>query len=428
MRAQQAGHGGGKKAAAQSRGLLVEEAAERRELFAEITRARAVAKSRRQHLAAHPAAVFKAKRRAEMLAKNPAAVLPEPGPNFETVAMYQGAVERLLRDTPGETWIAAMHLMDGRPVESAATWNMHSSALNWWALKQVDALLASQERMQEGGARDPWHPNFQIWSNTVRRLKFAREILELAPHESPIEEKRKRVSKRGSLAGLTDNWIMEVYSDMAGSRWQLPFLAAAVTGSRPAEMTEGLSFTATSKFLKIRLAGAKFSDISGQEWRELTWEIGPNTSPAIREMHRLAMDAHGSLKASFDDPCPEDAKSPFSKAIARAVKRLYPRHKHRVSAYSLRNAYASDCKASEVLTDDQKSQSLGHIAAETKGFYGSKRASRAGYSVAPTTVTAKDAVRPGFKHANTMSLGEVKEHKLTAQAAAKKMKAKTSKR
>lgn len=255
-----------------------------------------------------------------------------------TAAEYARVYERLMRE--------------GRRAgssENGRTRAVERSAYRYHAARRLDALLKSGDLREAA----------KVWSelNAVEReAREARQAYEkrLEAGERPAST-QQRQTKRTSLRGLPSDWREQLVSAAQKSRYAKQLQVMALCGCRPAELARGVIVTRSQNGdLVLRIEGAKVSARTGggQSWREVT------------------IDADHPLAAGLDDG---RYAVPTAKAIEEAVshfaKRLWPGKKSAISAYSLRHAFASDVKASEVEIEAQ-AQALGHASTATMQRYG----------------------------------------------------------
>lgn len=255
-----------------------------------------------------------------------------------TAAEYARVYERLVRD--------------GRRAgssENGRTRSVERSAYRYHAARRLDALLKS------GDVREA----AKIWSelNAIEReAREARQAYEkrLEAGEKPPST-QQRHTKRVSLRGMPSDWREQLVSAAKESRYAKEIQVIALCGCRPAELVRGVTVTrSASGDLVLRIEGAKVSERTGggQSWREVT----------IDADHPLAV---GLEDGRYAVP---KAKA-IEEAVAHFAKRLWPGKKAAISAYSLRHAFASDVKASEVEIEAQ-AQALGHASTATMQRYG----------------------------------------------------------
>lgn len=313
-------------------------------------------------------------------------------PSERTVAGYV-AKAQLIVDRAGQGAGIDELIAQAKQTRSASTWFSRRAALKHSFRALLDKLLAEQDIMQraikaaQSIGRDP---DLVAWQKAVKRIGDMtawHERLRAEPGP-PIEERRRRHSKRGDLRGLPDDWRERIVARMPN--YQLAALTSAVTGCRPEELKKGVQLTLEGGMLVATIQGAKVTAKAGQEWRRLSWP-GDSNSLLVRML--ISEVQAGASVAQI-----KDAKA-YSGAMRAAAKREWPKRKTTVTPYCMRHAMAADMKASG-LDAAEISAALGHCSDVTKKYYGSWSQGRAG-GVAPQSVEAARAVRiaksPAFR-------------------------------
>ncbi len=234
-----------------------------------------------------------------------------------------------------------------------------------------------------GALRAAWRVSMAYWlsealresehastaeSRAAARLlarKYASQLLSQNQYYLNVTQRKKSKSKRGSLAGLPDNWRDQLI-DAIPVKHKLHCAIMILTGARPEELGKSIELCALSDSkLEIFIRGAKVSGNTdaGQSWRRLIFRGG--LSEKIRQS---VLTRDGKITVA-----PKQGLG-LQKAIAAAAQRLGFQG---VSAYSLRHAFAADLKLRQV-DPDAISLALGHVSRSSKSQYGSARNGRAG--------------------------------------------------
>ena len=289
-------------------------------------------------------------------------------PSATTIKLYQAEARRLL--LTGDPWTAAVK------TEKKSTFFLRRAALLHVCREQIGALLSDQDKLQRAGLVDK-----PEWLNKVKALKNALILVENTPIDVPKHLIKRRETKRVDLWKLPVDWRETMISRLPTYREAAA--VAAISGCRPSELAHGVQVSVADGVLKILISGAKISEISGQEWRELCFKL-PSTNPLAMILGRIALQKQGEIVVKIDS-----AKA-FSGAVREAGKRAFPQFSHTITPYSFRHQVASDLKAADL--GDQISQALGHSAEKTRGSYGEWGAGNG--SMAPDAVNAARAVKP----------------------------------
>lgn len=302
-----------------------------------------------------------------------------------TIADYESEFNRLFikrMEFGGDIWKAAAQ------TQRVTTWFKRRASILYVLRKCICGLVTKQERLQEELKNAlPQDSRWALWRELVSNLSGASAVFRAAPVGAPLVMRAKRQSKR-RLGGVPIDWREQLSRRLP--RWRIPFLVAAVTGCRPAELVKGVVMEVHGDDLKARITGAKVGLVSGQEWRQLSWNLIASTSPLIRQLAAHVRQNGGKCLVDLGTENINPARA-FSDGIRAAAKRAWPKRKSTITAYSLRHAAASDMKSS-ALSSDEISASLGHVAIATKSSYGqAARGLRS--SVAPQKVTAARIVR-----------------------------------
>lgn len=196
-------------------------------------------------------------------------------------------------------------------------------------------------------------------------LRLADPITKISPemnglfaqirHFDPTKERNENKGKRKTLKSFPDDWRQRIF-DAATPRLRKSVAIHALTGCRPAELEKGITISESGEgVLTFRIQGAKTDRGHGQPVRTLTISRNPNNA-----IFYDVLEGGGEFK--------ED--SGFVRVnLHRLSRKLWPRHKSTISAYSFRHQLASDIKKSG--TDPiEIAMVLGHSGTRTQSLYG----------------------------------------------------------
>jgi integrase len=188
---------------------------------------------------------------------------------------------------------------------------------------------------------------------------------------TPTRETSK-LKAANAIAKKYPDWRALVWSELVKNKspWLDHAAVAALCGARPDE----LRFAQIRKDgtnLIVRIAGAKVTDNTGQEWREFTLK-----DDKTQEFAHLFEKATDTLKTVGLPDGITDYPDAFSAVLARAGKKVLPKAE-RMSGYVYRHALASDLKA-DGATREQIAAALGHAVTKTQDTYGRAVGGKAG--------------------------------------------------
>ena len=310
---------------------------------------------------------------------------PFSTPSAETIEGYRKLTKELFKSS--DPWLVAAE------TTKLSTWLKRKSAILSITKQRAVKLLKTQDKMQRIGWSEIDHPNYKNWCNVIKHLSFYSNILVTKPDPAKFKLKRvvNKVSKRKTGGKLPDNWRAMVAADIS-KRWREQFLVQAVTGCRPVEIGKGVKLIIRDGHLVVAIKGAKLGEFSGQATRILRYEI-PSENKVISELITLVAENGSEMIVDFSKQVCTNPAAIYSIAVRDSQRRLFPKLKSTLTAYSVRHAAASDLKASG-LSSEAQSQALGHQSGATKSGYGSHIQGGTGsVSVAPKDVTAKTKVR-----------------------------------
>jgi integrase len=205
----------------------------------------------------------------------------------------------------------------------------------------------------------------------------------------------KKLSKKLDLAKLPKNWRNQIFSACKPEKPSRLTSAVAMlwaTGCRPVEIEKGVQVQMVDGQLVIEIRGAKVGQITnsegtferGLEWRKLT--LNPKLNAATEYLAALCAD--GQLHQV--DYNKNSLRTRLNEIGRLALKKL--KHTPLVSPYTFRHAMGSDVKSCDDLTDEERSQIMGHLSCDSLSVYGRRR-HRGG--VSPVASVAASAVPHG---------------------------------
>lgn len=288
------------------------------------------------------------------------------GRSTSTIAEYNRAADRLA----GEHWYT---YATARNVSKRYGYLLRA-AYRYWLAGLLLESLRSADRQRKAGDRDA------ALVHRHQAQELARILQGKQPEYHPVGPRRSRkASKRGSLKRLPEDWREQIIVELKESdRFQAVVLA--VTGCRPAEYKAGVLLERDGDDLRVTIAGAKVSKLTGGGQKERVMVF--DGSGALASWLLAHVDDHGgSMLASGD-------LGAWRKRFTRAAARL---GFQKISPYNLRHQFSGDQKA-RGWNDDRLSQALGHASARSRQNYGHKKQGRGGGG-GLKAVTATRAVR-----------------------------------
>lgn len=297
--------------------------------------------------------------------------LPANKVSAKTKAGYEREFQRLRTGakTPAEIWNRVINTTSPR------TYYRRLAALKDGMRDVIEAALSSGR------------------IGVLRAILTLNETVEMHRDACPLENPKRRHSKRQDMRGLPQDWREMVLGCLraANSQYQRAFLIAAVAGCRLAELQSGVTVAAKNGVLTLRIRGAKVKASQGQPWREIDYVAGANAHPLVAALYLdIVSDQAGTDLSNWQAEVRIEKPSSLCSAIRRAAKRLWPLRRKEITAYCLRHQAASDWKAT--LPEVDVSLALGHLSPDTKRLYGQAQMSKGG-GLIPTAVRAERQLR-----------------------------------
>ena len=294
-------------------------------------------------------------------------------PNAITQGGYRKEIIRLLKKTNHDflkVWNTAAE------TAQIGTWKRRRAAIKWQIRKVFEWTLSPDQISKFESSDDEL-----FRSNFIKRLADCLTVAQLEPEGTPFTAKKRQTKARG-LSRLPIDWQQTLTQRMP--KYREAIAVTAISGCRPAELVLGVLIEIEANQLVLKISGAKVTRKSGQEWRKLVWDL-PSASPLVTRLSETAQENGGTKIIRVA------SAATFSTAIRDAGERIWPKHRPRLTAYSLRHAAASEFKKEWGDVDDV-SVALGHRASDTKGSYGRARFAKNGAST-PNWVEASQVVR-----------------------------------
>lgn len=231
---------------------------------------------------------------------------------------------------------------------------------------------------------------FELAAQAAQRANRAAQAFVCIQNDEtkPSERSKPKASKRKSLPPPAkpddEDWRVHLFENVNPRYW--PSLLALWVGARPAEVEKGVKFEYVeaengTKFFNVWIPGAKISENSGQEWRQIC--LAAKKTDLTGALVKY-MKASNSMKFKAQRPAQRLNKD-FKKFVAWGLV------KKDTSPYSLRHAFTADLKA-EGWHPEQIAAALGHASARSQNNYGSVKQGRTG-GLGVIGVEAERAVR-----------------------------------
>lgn len=261
-----------------------------------------------------------------------------------------------------------------RNTKSPRTFYKRISAISWYVIRKTAEFSDTQKPIQ---------------SNTISELIDCLKAIKRCRETGLIGNRDKRKSKRLSIRNLDSNWREELCNRGNRSHYYQALLITSITGCRPSEIANGvklwISFNSemNENCIHIQIKGTKVKQNQGQESRTLIFKTSHKNSILQNLIYVV------SNKENSCDLVRIQSANNFTQEIRRMCKLLWPKHKHPITAYSLRHQAASDFK--KFLSSGDVSRALGHASSKTKKTYGSASQSKSG--LAPDIVLSTREVK-----------------------------------
>lgn len=267
-------------------------------------------------------------------------------------------VERLLAESDSEI-ASPDHIWDwlAHKTRSCATWFSYRAAL----LAICRAMLGEELTAWEAALSNPALLGENELGDLAETCQSWAGIIAACPSGCPIEDRKKRLSKRDSLKGLPQDWPEQILMELS-DKWKPAWTLAVLSGARPVELARGVDVAMAGDVCTVGIAGAKVSTTKGQPFREITFLPADSW-----------LDVLSQMVGRYQLPDSTDA---FSEAVRRASRRLWPKRKQVVSAYSARHLAASRWKIGGDAAATAKA--MGHSVLSTQSRYGHRKMGKGG--------------------------------------------------
>lgn len=258
---------------------------------------------------------------------------------------------------------------------SARSWHtVRASLLHVISQKYTEARKACDELQKKGD-----------WNGAVKEAAIARRAIiaydKIEASERP-ELTTPRATKRRTLP-KSDDWQALVYE--AASPAQKAAVAVIwASGARPDEVERGVEVKwverkdtdAEEFYLMVTIKGAKLTETSGQEMRQIV--IDPSSAAGRALEDQMGEDTSIIVKRG-------------AKRLNKDFEKIREKTGFKTSPYSLRHQFSANLKA-EFGPDraDEVAKAMGHATSRSQGRYGSPRQAQSG----KTGVVMVGASRP----------------------------------
>lgn len=308
-----------------------------------------------------------------------------------TVAEYERRAAKLvaLRDAGEGLDIAQMVKRERYLWKAAGGWHFKNACLD--AMRKADKIWKA-EYASEG---ERW----KAYRSAVAQIGKAQKNLdawEALDFSRSVGEERRRESNH-KKAPATDGQLSRFFEVVGSSKYRGEFLAMEFAGVRPEEFGAGVRVEVAKQNgqvgLRFVIEGAKCGDKKGQPVRSVFIVPPANASRGVQARYaELAGLVKTSGRAGLVLKVAESEKLTAGQKLSRAFSDFASKMGGtgaRLSAYSLRNRFSAQAKAS-LGTLEEVAQVLGHQSTETQKHYG--RRQRGGGRVSPVAVAVGGGV------------------------------------
>ena len=233
--------------------------------------------------------------------------------------------------------------------------------------RRVQAAVKAQLLMRTGG----------IFAQTKMPPPLPRTPPPL-PVSVPVVavEPKVKTSKKLDLSKLPKDWRGQIFKAVKPEKASRLASAVALlwaTGCRPVEIEKGVKVQLVNGQLLIEIRGAKVGEITndegtferGLEWRKLT--LNPKLNAATEYLARLADDGN-SHQVNYNK---NSLRTRLNEVGRLALKKT--KEPISISPYTFRHAMGSDVKSCDDLSDEERSQIMGHLSCDSLSVYGRRR-------------------------------------------------------
>ncbi len=243
------------------------------------------------------------------------------------------------------------------------------------ALRLLDALKTHPNR------RGPFRETPVLGAKSAADNLESTKPLPPVLDPEPVASRSKRAashSKKYDVAKLPKDWRSQIFVATKPRTDAVSKLSAAVamlwaTGCRPVELQAGILVSLVDGVLNVHIKGAKHGEIKnaegtfdrGLEWRKL--KINPDLNEATKYLARIVQDGK-EHNIEYNKNSIRTRINELGRVIQTKKKGLIS-----VSPYTFRHAMGSDVKSCDSMTDEQKSQIMGHLSCDSLHSYGRRR-------------------------------------------------------
>jgi hypothetical protein len=233
---------------------------------------------------------------------------------------------------------------------------------------------------------------WKAYRSAVAQVQKARKALDeweaFDFSRSVGEERRHEANHKKRPA--TDSQLSRFFQLVGGSKYRGHFLAMEFAGARPQEFGAGVRVEVAKQSgangLRFVIEGAKCRERHGQPLRSVFVPVPASAAKEVRDRYaelvrQVKESGRAGLVLKVDAGETLTAGQKLSRAFSDFASKCGDGPK--LSAYSLRNRFSAQAKAS-LETPEEVAQVLGHQSVETQRHYG--RAHRGGGKVSPVAV------------------------------------------
>lgn len=182
-------------------------------------------------------------------------------------------------------------------------------------------------------------------------------------------------SKKNLLKYLPENWREQIFEilNFRGNQEE-EFLTLAISGCRPIELMNGVSWELDQRGLTATILGAKRKAFSGQKFRKLTFLVN---SEITKRLAQIVAECGGKLFVQIKD------KKDISTHLTEIGRKIFPNLKSNLTSYVFRHQFAADIKYQlsqpycKISLEDLAG-ALGHSTNEMQRIYGHLKQSKGG--------------------------------------------------
>jgi hypothetical protein len=265
----------------------------------------------------------------------------------------------------------------------ARTFFKRLAALRYHCYVELNALMQQSQQISDDAGYQQLQPKLAAHLTLMQALA----VIQRRGMTSPRD---KRSSKRQSLRGLPADWREAMYQRGQKGKYVQALLVSALTGCRPSELVRGIKVWKEhdkqlgKDLICFRIEGSKVKSQQGQPTRCISY-VADDAHPLVAAM-RAQLDAHGPVMHVEIINAAN-----FTVEVRRLAARLWPAHKHTITAYCFRHQWAADTK--RLGDGDAVSRGLGHASAKTRRNYGTAGQANGPSQLQPIKIEADRVIR-----------------------------------